>query len=417
MSAPVPTAQPDIRLGPPTPRVALLGAAAIVVAVILYLGREVLQPFVVGLLVVWLLSPLVDRISRRGVPRWVSILLVYALVVVVVVLGINLMISAIVAEIRNFIEDLPSLADRLQEQMERIAQIYEALDIPPEFRELINTELARLAAEGIAIDIAAIVRPVFTSVGSLVGAIFGYLIIPVWAFYLLKDRLRLQAAFERALPPTWREDTLACMAIGATVFGRWLRGQLILGVTVGVATFIGLTLLSFIDPIFGRYAVLLSVIAGVLELLPIVGPILAAIPAVLIAATAGVVPALSALGLYFVIQQVENTILVPRVQGDATEMHPAAVIFVIILGASVAGFLGAILALPLTATARDVFRYLFRRLSPNPPSSAVALAEALGGASTGSPSTIGPPDEVPATEMEAPAIQEGTAGHRSDATP
>jgi predicted PurR-regulated permease PerM len=417
MSVPVPTAQPDIRLGPPTPRVALLGATVVAVAVVLYLGREVLQPFVVGLLVVWLLSPLVDRISRRGVPRWVSILLVYALVVVVIVLGMNLMISAIVAEIRNFIEDLPSLADRLQEQLERISRIYEALDIPPEFRELINTELARLAAEGIAIDIAAIVRPVFTSVGSLVGAIFGYLIIPVWAFYLLKDRLRLQAAFERSLPPAWREDTLACLAIAGTVFGRWLRGQLILGVTVGIATFIGLTLLSFIDPIFGRYAVLLSVIAGVLELLPIVGPIIAAIPAVLIAATAGVVPALSALGLYFVIQQVENTILVPRVQGDATEMHPAAVIFVIILGASVAGLLGAILALPLTATARDVYRYLFRRLSPNPPPSARALAEAMGTAPDASSIAKGQTEAASVTGAEIPALPDSASGHRSDATP
>jgi predicted PurR-regulated permease PerM len=375
MSAP--TAQPDIRLGPPTPRVALLAAATIAVAVVLYLGREVLQPFVVGILIVWLLSPLVDRLSRVGPPRWLAILIVYALVVAVVVLGVNLLISAIVAEIRNFIEDLPSLTERLQEQMDRVSQIYEALDIPPELRELINVELARLAAEGIAIDIAAIVRPVFTSVGSLVGTIFGYLIIPVWAFYLLKDRLRLQAAFERSLPPSWRDDTLACVAIASTVFGRWLRGQLILGLTVGIATFIGLTLLSFVDPIFGRYAVLLSVIAGILELLPIIGPILAAIPAVLIAATAGVVPALSALGLYFVIQQVENTVLVPRVQGDATELHPAAVIFVIILGAAVAGFLGAILALPLAATARDVYKYLFRRLSSDPPSTTDALVAAM----------------------------------------
>jgi predicted PurR-regulated permease PerM len=143
--------------------------------------------------------------------------------------------------------------------------------------------------------------------------------------------------------------------------------------------------------------VLLSVIAGILELLPIVGPILAAIPAVLIAATAGLVPALSALGLYFVIQQVENNFLVPRVQSEATDLHPAAVIFAIILGASVAGFLGAILALPLAATGRDVYRYLFRRLSPEPPSSAEALADALR-----------PPSNSLATdrEPEAPPVPE-----------
>ena len=377
MTAPVPSAPADIRIPPPTPRVALLVTAAVVVAVILYLGREVLSPFIVGLLVVWLFNPLVDRLGRVGLPRWLSILAVYALVVVVFVLGVNLIVSAIVAEIRHFVDDLPALIDRLEEQLARVGEIYEALDIPAEFRDLINAELARLAAEGVAIDIGAIVRPVFTSVGSLVGSIFGYLIIPVWAFYLLKDRVRLQASFERSLPPAWREDTLACIGIAGHVFGRWIRGQLILGVTVGLATFVGLMALSTINPIFGRYAVMLSVIAGVLELLPIVGPILAAIPAVLIAATAGVVPALAALGLYFVIQQVENTILVPRIQSEATDLHPAAVIFVIIVGAAVAGLLGAILALPLTAAGRDIYRYLFRRLSPEPPTSDAAMAEAL----------------------------------------
>jgi len=396
MTAPVPSAPADIRLQPPTPRVALLAAAVVVVGVVLYLGREVLSPFVVGLLVVWLLNPLVDRLGRIGLPRWLSILLVYALVVVVFVLGINLIVSAIVGEIRHFIDDLPSLIDRLEEQLRRMGEIYEALDIPQEFRDLINAELARLAAEGIAIDIGAIIRPVFTSVGSLVGAIFGYLIIPVWAFYLLKDRVKLQASFERSLPPAWREDTVACIGIAGHVFGRWIRGQLILGVTVGVATFVGLMALSaLIDPIFGRYAVLLSVIAGVLELLPIVGPILAAIPAVLIAATVGIVPALSALGLYFVIQQVENTILVPRVQSEATDLHPAAVIFVIIVGAAVAGLLGAILALPLTATGRDVYRYLFRRLSPEPPTSEAAMAEALQLGAQIPGGGAGPADDVP----------------------
>jgi predicted PurR-regulated permease PerM len=368
----------DPRLRPPTLRVALLVATAVVIGTILYLGREVATPFVVGLLLVWLLSPLVDRLARVGLPRWSAILAVYAIVVVLLALGVNLIVVAVVDEIRTLIENLPSLADRLGEQVRRLNELYETLDIPREMRDLINAELARLAAEGVAIDIGAVVRPVFTSVGSLVGAIFGYLVIPVWAFYLLKDRPKLQATFERTLPPTWREDTLACIAIASHVFGRWVRGQLILGLVVGVATFIGLTALSvLVDPIFGRYAVLLSVIAGVLELLPILGPILAAIPAVLIAATAGVGPALAALGLYFVIQQVENTILVPRVQGEATDLHPAAVIFVIILGASIAGFLGAILALPLTAAGRDIYRYLFRRLSPEPPTAETALAEAL----------------------------------------
>src|SRR5207247_7061824 len=134
-----------------------------------------------------------------------------------------------------------------------------------------------------------------------------------------------------------------------------LRGQLILGFSVAIFTFVGLVVASqVIDPIFGRYAVLLSVIAGVLELIPIIGPIISAVPAVLLAATVGPGVVIAALVLYTLVQQIENNFLVPKIQGDAVELHPSLVMFAIIVGGSLAGLLGAILALPMTAAFRDV---------------------------------------------------------------
>ena len=120
-----------------------------------------------------------------------------------------------------------------------------------------------------------------------------------------------------------------------------------------------------VDPVFGRYAVLLSVIAGILELVPIIGPIISAVPAVLLAATAGpVAVARRARPVLRSSSRSRTTSSCPKIQGDAVELHPAAVIFAIIIGGSLAGLLGAILALPVTAAFRDVVRYLFRRLSP-----------------------------------------------------
>ena len=171
----------------------------------------------------------------------------------------------------------------------------------------------------------------------------------------------------------------AVLRIARRVFGQWVRAQFILGIAVGVFTFIGLILLSrIVDPVFGRYAVLLSVIAGILELVPIIGPIISAIPAVLIAATAGLEPVIGALVLYTLVQQLENNLLVPKIQGDAVQLHPAVVISAIIIGGSLAGLLGAILALPVTAAGRDVVRYLFRRLSPEAPRGARRLGRGLG---------------------------------------
>ena len=131
------------------------------------------------------------------------------------------------------------------------------------------------------------------------------------------------------------------------MFGQWVRGQLILGFAVGIFTFIGLLILSqLVDPVFGRYAVLLSIIAGVLELVPIIGPIISAVPAVLLAADGRARRRVAALALYLLVQQVENNLLVPKIQGDAVELHPAIVMAAIIIGGSLAGLLGAILALP-----------------------------------------------------------------------
>jgi predicted PurR-regulated permease PerM len=133
-----------------------------------------------------------------------------------------------------------------------------------------------------------------------------------------------------------------------------------------------------IDPVFGRYAVLLSVTAGILELVPIIGPIIAAIPAVLLAATAGLEAVIAALVLYTLVQQLENNLLVPKIQGDAVELHPAAVVFAIIIGGALAGLLGAILALPIAAASRDIVRYLFRRLSPDADEALARSIDGLG---------------------------------------
>ncbi len=220
--------------------------------------------------------------------------------------------------------------------------------------------------------------PVLTGAGSVVGALFGYILLPVWIFYLLKDRVTLTEQFDRSLPPTWRFDTWAVIGIVRRLFGQWVRAQVVLGLTVGIFTFIGLLILNeFVDPVFGRYAVLLSITAGVLELLPIIGPIIAAVPAVLLAATAGLEPVIAALVLYTLVQQVENNLLVPKIQGSAIEMHPALVMFAIIIGGALGGLLGAILALPVAAAIRDVLRYLFRRLSPSSPEAVAASIAGL----------------------------------------
>ena len=368
-----------------SPRAAVLIVAAIVVGLLLWMAIDGVRPFVVGLLFVYLLDPPVRWLARHGVRRSFAILIVYVVGIVAFVEFMALTLTPLVNEILRFISDFPKLAEDLDAQLKRLSQFYARLQLPVPIRDWIDGLISGIGNGGGAgggpgggLDLSFLL-PLLTGAGSLIGVVFGYLILPVWVAYLLKDRVTLVATFDRSLPASWRFDTWAVIRTGERVFGQWVRAQIILGFAVGIFTFIGLTILSaLVDPIFGRYALLLSIIAGVLELVPIIGPIISAIPAVLLAAIAGPAAVVAALLLYTIIQQVENNLFVPKIQGNAVELHPAAVMFAIIVGGSLAGLLGAILALPMAAAFRDVVRYLFRRSSPDEPEALAVSLKAIG---------------------------------------
>lgn len=370
------------RFAPLSPRVAILIGATVVLGFVLAMAADAVRPFIIGLLFVYLLDPPVRWLVRLRVPRPLAILIVYVVVTFAIIEFLALTLTPLLNEILRFIEDLPTLVDDLDAQLQSLGEAYARLQIPDAVRDWIDGIVLSLGEEGAigagAIDLSVLL-PLLTGATSLIGLLFGYLILPVWVAYLLKDRVALMSAFDRAIPQSWRFDVWAVIKTAERVIGQWVRGQIVLGVSVAVLTFVGLLIASeLIDPIFGRYALLLSVIAGVLELIPIIGPIIAAIPAVLLAATVSPGVTLAALVLYTLIQQVENNFLVPKIQGDAVELHPAVVMFAIIVGGSLAGLLGAILALPVTAAIRDVVRYLFRRASPDEPEALAASLRNIG---------------------------------------
>ncbi len=358
--------------------VLVLGAAA-VVGVVLYLARGALSPFVVGLLLVYLLDRPVTALARLGLPRILGIPLVYAVVIVALFEALRLTLVPLVEQAQSFGRELPRLLGALDEQLRRLGELYRGLDLPPEVRQAIDAAVADVGAALLRLDPTALL-PVFGSLAAFVASLFGYLVIPVWVFYVLLDPRALGDGFRRALPPSWRADAAAVGEIVRRVFGQWVRAQLILGAIVGLATYAGLLALgALIDPVLARYALLLALVAGTLELLPVIGPIISAIPGLLVGATAGLEPMLAVLLLYLVVQQVENHLLVPKIQGTAVELHPALVIVAIVVGAAVGGLLGAVLSLPIAATGRNVYRYFFARFGEPPVSVDEALAAVVGG--------------------------------------
>lgn len=338
-------------------------AMVVLVAWLLWTARGALPAFFIGLALAFVLDPVVTRIQRLGVPRWTGVLAAYALVVGVVWVLVAFALPPIGRQARELIERGPELGAAIGTWEQDLARWYESLALPPELREMIDASITR-GREAFGEVLQAVAGPLVTQVVRTATFVFGLVIIPIWLFFVLKDRQAFPGAVAGALPPTWRPDAHAILDIVARIGGRWVRGQLLLGLSIFAASAIGLTLLTLLGfSELGEFTLVLALIAGILEWFPIIGPILAAVPAILIALTISPAAVIAVVILYTAVQQLENNLLVPKVMGDAVELHPAVMIVSLVVGGALFGIGGAILAAPTVAVGRDLYRYGFRRLS------------------------------------------------------
>ena len=344
-----------------------------VVAALLWTARGALPAFFIGLALVFVLDPAITLMSRRGVPRWAAVIIMYVAVIATVWALIAYALPPISRQTREFIHALPELGAAFYDWELGVVGWYEGLPLPTELRQLLD-EQVMASGQAIADLLRQLLAPTINALVRAATFVLGLIIVPVWLFFVLKDREQFSRAVAGALPPGWRADSANVLALLGRIGGRWVRGQLLLGLSIFIATVIGLTLLTLLGfAEFGQFTLVLALIAGVLEWLPIIGPIIAAVPAILIGLSIGLPAALAAAVLYTAIQQLENHILVPKVMGDAIELHPAVVILALVVGGSLFGIGGAILAAPTVAAGRDLYRYGFHRFGGRTPADALDL--------------------------------------------
>jgi predicted PurR-regulated permease PerM len=216
----------------------------------------------------------------------------------------------------------------------------------------------------------------FGAVAGLVGNIFSSAILLIFvllsAIYLTLNAARYRDALVAALPAAYQPEVKELLRRVGHVWVAFFRGQITLMIIIGAIVWLGLTLLGVPG------ALSLAIIAGLLEVVPNLGPVVATIPAVVVALLQGssylpvnnLVLALIVIVFYVVVQQLENSLIVPRVLGEAVELPALVVMSGVLVGGSVAGILGALLATPVIATGREVLFYLYRKLlgeEPFPP--------------------------------------------------
>lgn len=289
---------------------------------VLFLIKDLLIILFVGVILMSALSPLVIFLERFKVPKGLGIAVTYIIMIAVISGLFALVLPPLLEESSRLISVLPPLLDKL----------FETASID---KSVFQTQLSSFS------------RNIFSLTLTVFDNLLTIIFLLVLTFYLLLERENL-------------EERLAALFIGRELrvkklttqieekLGSWFRGQLFLSIVIGVLSFIGLTILGI------PYALPLAVVAGVMEVVPVIGPIISAIPPILLALTISPLLSLGVAAMYFVIQQLENHLLVPQVMKRAVGLNPLVVILAIAIGSKLFGFAGALLAVPLAVVVQII---------------------------------------------------------------
>lgn len=348
-----------------TKRWVVLGVI-VVGAVLLFRVRSLLPPVILAFLLAYLLNPLVETLMRLRLSRTKATVLTFLILLIVAVVGASILVPMVVQQVSSINVDLLAIYESALEFMSdhqtitfreytvELSDVFEKLE--DSLIELVTGFASRSAGE--LVDIAFGVAAGFAS--TLVWLIF----ILIVSFWVARDADQISRVLEGLIPIGYQDEFVNLRAKVGIIWDSFFRGLLVLSLTVGVITTVAIWLAGV------KNALLLGMLAGVLEVVPTFGPIIACIPAVAVAFFQGSthlpIPngwfALLVLGLYVLIQQVENNFLAPRIIGSSVKIHPLVALVGAIAGYSVAGILGAFLAAPLIGSSRILGEYIYRKL-------------------------------------------------------
>ena len=336
--------------------------------------RTLLVMVTMAAILAYLLDPLISFIDRRtSIKRGIIIAVVYILLAAALVGGFFALGVASYQQALNLIAEVPGLIENLAQTIATLVNRTEPVAIGP-----LSFDPSTIAWERLPEQLLGMVEPLVSQSGgflsrfatSTVRTVFNLFFIFVLSIYLASDLPRFGGYVKSfAQRPGYREDAEQLLPRLRHVWSAYLRGQIVLSLVIFLTVWIGLTVLGV------QNSLALGLLAGLLEFLPNLGPVVSAVVTVLVAffqpgnylGLASWQYALVVLALMAVIQQLENHLLVPRIVGGALDLHPIIVIVGLFIGASLAGILGAILAAPLIASIKVLSQYAWRKLFDLPP--------------------------------------------------
>lgn len=302
----------------------ILGTLAFV-----YFIRDILAILFIALLLSSALSPWVQTMERRRIPRAAGIFLIYLSILSVVALAIVLLIPPLVEQFNELSLTFPAYSDHFVQ----VLQSYNPdINIVDQMKKLF------VSIQSSLLDIAS---GIFLKIFDIIKGIVAFFLVFVVTFYMVVEENMMRRALKSLTPVPYHPFAERLLGKIQKKIGLWLRGQAILSFLIFLLSFIGLSILGV------QYALVLALVAGLTEFMPLIGPIIGAIPAVFIAFNQDPLLALWVLLLYILIQRLENDLLVPRVMQQAVGLNPLVSIIALLIGAKFGGIIGILLAIPV----------------------------------------------------------------------
>ncbi len=327
------------------------GTCLILAMLLLFRVRTVLGPFFLAFVLAYLLNPLVEALERHRISRKRSILIVFSLIIALVFTIVFLVLPTLYIELSKLAVILPNAIQQFTERVDGLREQFKATGLPSRVALVLDQHLG----QGEVI-IADRLNLFLDNLPKVLSTVTLYILSPVIAIYFLADWKGLGLHFNRMIPQRWRMEWRRLWQDINHVIRQFVRGDLVVAVIVGILIGIGVKLVGM------EYALLIGVICGIFDLIPYFGPIIGAVPAILLALTISPAMAVKVALIILIVQQLEGNVISPKLMGDSVGLHPLWVVFALLAGGELAGFWGMFLAVPVAAVIRVVLKHIYFRL-------------------------------------------------------
>jgi len=303
----------------------------------LYIIRDVIALLFVSIIFASAIGPWVDWLHKYKFPRGLSVIMIYLVLLSLFSLVVIMMVPPITEEVGQIISNIPSYYEKISIGVHSLQSRATACYVQIANDSIVN------ALEKLSSSLAQTTKSIFVTITSIFGGIFSLFIVLVVTFYIVVEEDGMKRFVRILTPKRYRSYAMDLIDRMQVKIGLWLRGQMLLSLFVGFFVYLGLALLGV------KYALVLAIFAGILEIVPYFGPWISVMPALLVASGDSLWKVIAVAVWFLIVQQVENSIIVPKIMQKVVGLNPIIVIMSIMVGAKLGGVVGALLGVPVAA--------------------------------------------------------------------